>query len=264
LSIADLLGNGGDAAWARDLHRRASEDFESFWDSSRGTYIDHIVDDEPQLPASQLAGALAIVSGLAPSVRWCRIVEWIGDPQRQAVRSWIGGHGGYDIAKILDQVRGIQTIDWDAASQTVVAQPFAAFLVHDAYVKAGRPDLLLTSLRRWSSFLRDGYDTFGECWGWGTPAHGWSATPTRDLVQAVLGVTPATPGFSTARIAPAYGAATRFAGSVPTPAGPLTVEVGTEHVTVATPVPAIVTLPDGSERRIPAGTSTCPAGGPSS
>ena len=125
--------------------------------------------------------------------------------------------------------------------------------MHDAYAKAGRPDLLLTSLRRWSFFLADGYDTFGENWGWGTPVHGWSSTPSRDLVQMILGVTPGAPGFATARISPAYGHVATMSGSVPTPYGPILVEVDGEQVTVTTPVPAILVRPDGSEVEIEGG-----------
>ena len=51
----------------------------------------------------------------------------------------------------------------------------------------------------------DGYDTIGECWGWGTHVHGWSCTPTRDMIFYTLGVTPAEPGYTRARIAPRRG-----------------------------------------------------------
>ncbi|MFT4210794.1 MAG: hypothetical protein QM626_02895 [Microbacterium sp.] len=219
--------------------------YEAFWDERRGTYVDHVVGGGRQAAASQLAGALAVASGLAPADRVARIVAWIGDRRRHVVRSWIGGHGGYDTAKILDQLRGVQTVDWDADREVVVAEPFAASIVHDAYAAAGRPDLIVASMRRWSEFLVDGYDTFGECWGWGTPVHGWSATPTRDLIAFVLGVTPAEPGFTRARIAPAYGVLARFEGTAPTPHGWITVTVTGDDVEVDSPVPFELTLPNG-------------------
>lgn len=259
--IADFLGNTGDARWARNWYERARAGYETFWDAGRGTYLDHIDDSEPgdaatNRAASQLAGALAVVSGLAPSERWERVLAWLSDPERQVVRSWIGGHGGYDISKILDQVRGVQRVDWDAEAETVIAQPFASFLVHDACAKAGRPDLLVANLRRWDDFLHDGYDTLGECWGWGTPAHGWSSTPARDLVQVVLGIIPAAPGFTQARIAPAYRVAERLGGSAPTPFGPIAVNVSASGIDVSTPVPATVVLRDGSEVEVEPGRHT--------
>ena len=252
--ISDFLGNARDAAWARDLYERARGGFDAFWDEARGTYVDHVLDGVQQPEASQLAGALAVLSGLAPADRVDRVMAWIGDTERQVVRSWIGGGGTYDAERIRNQMRGIRPIDWDAQTQTVVAEPFAACLVHDAYRAAGRIDLLIASMRRWSSFLVDGYDTFGECWGWGTHVHGWSSTPARDIVQSVLGVTPAEPGYRRARIAPAYNAVEQMAGSVPTPSGSIAVTVHGEQVEVTSPVPFTLVRPDGSEQEHPATT----------
>lgn len=245
--FSDHLGNAGDATWARHLYERARSGYEVFWDESRGTYVDHVVDGEPKPAASQLAGGLAILSGLAPATRTERIVGWISDPGRQVTRSWVGGEGIYDSDRVLDQMRGIRRVDWDERDETVVAEPFASFLVHDAYAVAGRRDLVVAAIRRWTSFLQDGFDTFGECWGWGTHVHGWSSTPTRDIVQVVLGVTPAEPGFMAARIAPLYGAVERMEGSVPTPFGPITVSVRGDDAVVTSPVPFTLVRADGSE-----------------
>ncbi|MFC5823260.1 hypothetical protein [Nonomuraea insulae] len=63
-----------------------------------------------------------------------------------------------------------------------------------------------------------GYHTFGECWGWGTSVHAWSATPPKDLIWYVLGVTPAEPGYASVRIAPRPGGIDR----PPAPSPPLT------------------------------------------
>ena len=102
---------------------------------------------------------------------------------RLVVRSRVGSEtGGYDHERFAQQMRGIQHIDWDAEREMVIAEPFFSYAVHDAVARAGRAELLIELVRRWEEFLVDGYDTFGECWGWGTPVHGWSSTPTRDLV----------------------------------------------------------------------------------
>lgn len=126
-------------------------------------------------------------------------------------------------------------------------------MVHDAYAVAGRPDLIVASCRRWLEFLHDGFDSFGECWGWGTPAHGWSSTPTRDLIQYVLGVLPSKPGFAGARIRPAYGVAAHVEGSHPTVHGPIRVSVSGRSATVSSPVPFVLVDADGGERRFEAG-----------
>jgi alpha-L-rhamnosidase len=252
--LSDWAGNAGNAAWARSLWQVVHDGFEQFWDETRGTYIDHLVDGVPQPAASQAAGATAIVAGMAPRERWGRIIDAITDPDALVVRSWIGGDdGGYDLTKIEEQSRGIQRIDWDADTQIVLAEPFYSYVVHDAVAMSGRASELPTLLRRWSVFLHDGYDTFGECWGWGTPVHGWSSTPTRDLIWYVLGVTPAEPGYRRARIAPVPGSLRAVSGAVPTLQGLVRVDVQGTAVSVDSPVPFDFVRSDGTATAHPAG-----------
>src|SRR5690606_2480093 len=94
---------------------------------------------------------------------------------------------------------------WDVGRQVVRAQPFFRYVVHDALVAAGRADLLPGLLRDWTAALARCDSSLTETWFGGTVSHGWSATPTRDLVQRVLGVTPAEPGFAVASVQPALG-----------------------------------------------------------
>lgn len=257
--LSRFVGNEGAAAWADDLHARAAAGFEDFWDASRGTYRDHIVDGKLLPAASQAAGATAIVSGLAPRSRWNTIVDAITDDDTLVVRSWIGSDdGSYDQQKIADQMRGVQRIDWDAEREVVIAEPFYSYLVHDAVAAAGRAGDLVTLIRRWTPFLTDGYDTFGECWGWGTPVHGWSSTPTKDLVQYVLGVTPEMPGFATVSVAPALGSLRSVDGSVPTPHGSVRVSVADGLVTVETPIAGTLHHPDGRTTPLPVGRTALP------
>lgn len=255
--MSEWLGNAGTAAWARARWAAARVGLEDFWDEDRGTYVDHFVNGVRMPAASQAAGATAIVSGLAPRERWSRIVDTITDDATLVVRSWIGGEdGGYDAQKMEDQARGVQRIDWDAETQIVIAEPFFSYLVHDAVAASGQAGKLTHLMRRWSQFLVDGYDTFGECWGWGTPVHGWSSTPTKDLVTHILGVTPAEPGFASVRVAPALGEAGRVEGAVPTPFGLVTVGVEGDRVVVDSPVPVVLVSPDGREQRFAAGSLT--------
>lgn len=193
---------------------------------------------------SQLAGALAIVAGLASESRWGGIVNTITDPARLVIRSWMGnGAGEQSMEKWQQQVRqGLYEINWDVERQIVLAQPFMSYVVHDAVALAGRADRLPDLYRRWSQFLKDGYDTIGECWDFGTHAHGWSCTPTRDMIFYTLGVTPAEPGYTRARIAPRLGRLAWAKGSVPTPHGLITVEASTDRVTIHSPVPIVLEL----------------------
>jgi hypothetical protein len=241
------------------LYEQARAGFEVFWDEARGSYVDHIVDGERRPEMSQLAGASAIISGLAPEARWGRIIDTITDPERLVVRSWIGGNQGeYSQEKTQKQVRGIYEIDWDAERQIVLAEPFMSYAVHDAVALAGRAERLPDLYRRWSEFLVDGYDTIGECWGWGTHVHGWSCTPTRDMIFYTLGVTPAEPGYTTARIAPRLGRLNWARGSVPTPHGLITVEVTADSVRVDSPVPVVVELTDQPPRTLTVGRHELP------
>jgi alpha-L-rhamnosidase-like protein len=255
--MADWLGNSASAAWARAHWQRAKDGFEDFWDPARGSYVDHIVAGQRMPAMSQHAGAVAIVSRLAPPERWAGIIDVITDPAQVVVRSWIGGDdGGYDLAKIVEQSRGIYQIDWDVEHEIVMAQPFFSHVVHDAVAHAGRAELLPDLLRRWSVFLHDGYDTFGECWGWATPVHAWSATPTKDLIWYALGITPAEPGYTSVRVAPRPGGIDRLSGTVPTPHGLVRVDVEAGKVSVDSPAPVHFMALDGSQTTAPAGPST--------
>ncbi|MEV0011202.1 family 78 glycoside hydrolase catalytic domain [Streptomyces sp. NPDC047973] len=251
--LCDWVGNSGSGAWARERHAGVAASFEDFWDARRGLYVDHFVDGERRPAASQAANAAAIVSGLAPRERWRAIAMAMTDRSTLVTRSWIGGDGGYDIQKEEDQRRGIQRIDWDVEREVVRAQPFFSYVVHDAMARAGLAERIVDLVRDWSVFLDGGYDTFGECWGWGTPVHGWSSTPTRDLVVHVLGIAPDLPGFERVRIAPRPGPLREIAGSAPTPYGQVEVDIRGEKATVSSPVPIRFVAPDGGSRQLPAG-----------
>ncbi len=252
--MAGWLGETSSQHWAEGLYEKAKAGFEVFWDERRGSYFDHLVDSAPQPEMSQIAGALAIASGLAPRARWGRIVSTITDDRRLVVRSWAGG--GQSEEKFEKQQRGIYEIDWDVENEIVISQPFMSYVVHDAVVLAGRADLLPDLYLRWTEFFRDGYDTIGEVWGGGTHAHGWSCTPTRDMLIYTLGISPAEPGFSRARISPQMGRLEWAKGRVPTPLGPISVEVSAEAVLVDSSVPFEVCLDGQTALEFPAGRHT--------
>lgn len=71
--------------------------------------------------------------------------------------------------------------------------------------------------------------------------HGWAAGPTAWLSEHVLGVTPASPGFSTAKIVPHLADLLWARGTVPTPMGPIEVS----HEIYRGDVRTEVVLPDG-------------------
>ena len=189
-----------------------------------------------------------------PQERWSRIIDAITDESTLVVASWTGDPDKpYAMDKMMKQFQGIYEPDWDVEKQVVIAQPFMSYAVHDAVAKAGMAERLQQLHKRWLQFLKDGYDTIGECWGWGTHVHGWSCAPTRDMVFYVLGVTPAEPGYASARIAPHLGALQWAKGSVPTPHGLIHVSVKGAVVEFDSPVPVVLELPNQPAQCFPAG-----------
>jgi alpha-L-rhamnosidase len=258
--MAQWLGEQASAAWAQGLHARCRVGFELFWDESRGLYVDHAVDSVVQVPVNQLAGALAIVSGLAPKERWERIIAAITDENRLVVRSWMFPGAGATPEKagasFRQMILGGLSPDWDVETEIVRAEPFMSYVVHDAVAMAGHAGKLPDMLMRWHEFLTDGHDTFGENWGTGTRVHGWSSTPARDLAAYVLGVSPAEPGYASARIAPRPGRLDWVEGAVPCPQGVIQVSVRDGTLSIESPVPVLVDLPGNPEQRHPAGRTT--------
>ncbi|WP_190813950.1 alpha-L-rhamnosidase-related protein [Saccharopolyspora pogona] len=259
--VSRAFGNNGAAEWAFAHASRARAGFEEFWDEQRGVYVDSIV-GERRLPAvSQATNAIAIAARIAPRERWDGIVARITDPRRLVRRSWLGGAGGgVDLSKWERVSSGELILDWDVEREIVRAEPFLSYVVHDALAAAGRVDLIVNALRDWTSFLRNGNDTFGETWGWGSPCHGWSSTPTRDLVRYVLGVRPGSAGFHTAIIAPRPHGIRELSGAVPTGHGLIEVDIRGADIAVRSPVPFRFDPPGGGSAYLPAGQHTLSAG----
>lgn len=86
----------------------------------------------------------------------------------------------------------------------------------------------------------------------GTVSHAWGSTPTRDLVVRTLGITPAEPGFTRARIAPRLGPLRWARGAAPTPFGLLRVDVDPERIEIESPVPFELDC-DGARHSFPSG-----------
>ncbi|MFN8444407.1 MAG: alpha-L-rhamnosidase N-terminal domain-containing protein [Caldilineaceae bacterium] len=251
--MAAWLEEKASQRWADALYAKVKAGYEIFWDGQRGLYVDHIKDGVQQKPVSQLPSALAVVSGLAPRERWAQIMDAVTDPDRVVVRSWSGAAGDYSMDKMIKQFMGIYEADWDTERQIVIGEPFISYLVHDAVAEAGLANKLPQLYRRWNEFFVDGFDTLGECWGWGTHVHGWSSTPTKDLIFYTLGVTPDEPGYTTARIAPRLGGLAWAKGKVPTPFGMIEVEVNGKQVKVNSPVPFVLELEGKAAQKFAAG-----------
>jgi hypothetical protein len=240
--MASWLGDEGRAEWARRHHARLVTGFERLWDHERQRYADSFIDGGRRVQASQHGQAAALVGGLVPPERIGRLVEVLTDESALvhatlSSPSGPAGPGSETPVGGLDLSGGWPDPWWDVDTQVVRAQPFFRYVVHDALVAAGRVDLIPAQCRDWAVLLDREPGSWSETWFGGTVSHGWSSTPTRDLSTRVLGVTPAVPGFATASVAPTLGDLAWARGAVPTPAGPISVDVTAERIVVDSPIP---------------------------
>lgn len=249
-SMARWMGDEGRAIWAEARQAEVRNGFSAFWDPVRSCYVDHIVDGERGRPVSQHGNAAAVVGGLVPSERIAAVVELLADQDHLVYANWlIPGStvaDGDDLyANPLYLFNGPPEPWWDVDHQVVAAQPFFRYVVHDAIAEAGRPELIPALCRDWEKLLDRCDTSLSETWHGGTYAHGWCATPTRDLITQTLGITPGEPGFARGRVAPRLGDLEWARGATPTPRGLLTVSVNRESIEIDSPVPVDVDVSDG-------------------
>ena len=240
--IAQWLGNHGTAAWALDRYAGVRQAFDAFYDPARAVYVDHLVDGVQRPEAAQHGGAAALAAGLVPTDRIDSVVARLTDRSRLIRHSWVmdsvtvdGGSTGF-----IHLVTGHPEPTWDVQHEMVEAEPFFRYVLHDGLARAGRADLIADLCRDWRVFLDSGETTWPECWVGGTRCHGWSSTPTRDLIVHTLGISPAEPGYAAVRVQPALGGLEWARATVPTPHGPITVEARADGtLEVDSPVPVI-------------------------
>ena len=240
--LADWLGNDGTAAWARKRYAEVRGAFDAFWDDERDRYADHLVDGVRQTVAAQHGGAAALAAGLVPDDRIDRVVARLTDRGRLLRHSWVMDTATVERANSGQAYLafGYPEPDWDVDGQMVACEPFFRYVLHDGLARAGRADLIVDQCRDWQVFVDAGETSWPENWNGGTRCHGWSSTPTRDLIVHVLGIAPAEPGFTAVRVAPALGGLEWARATVPSPHGFITVEAHTDGtVEVDSPVPVV-------------------------
>ncbi|MBS1676472.1 MAG: alpha-L-rhamnosidase [Actinobacteria bacterium] len=239
--MAEWLGDAGRVAWAEDRRRGVATGFEEFWDPRRGLYRDHRVDGVVRPAASRHANAAAICAGIVPAGRQAGLAETLADRGRLAhsAPAFERLTGGEMAAGVSYVTHGNPPPDWDVESRILEAQPFFRYVVHDALAEAGRADLIADACRDWGAFVSAGETSWPETWTGGSHCHGWSSTPTRDLIVYTLGVRPAEPGFARARVAPALGDLEWAEGTAPTPHGPLWVRAEAGRLAFDSPIPVV-------------------------
>jgi hypothetical protein len=255
--MAEWLGDTGRGRWARGLHSQVVEGFDRFWDAGRRAYRDTILDGVLGSSVSEHTAAAAVCAGLVPETHRADVLSLLRDRAVMFTDSPLSDHGSDAAGPAAGRPVSVREApDWDTETLVVGAQPFFRYVVHDALAVLGAADDIARLCLDWVDLLREAPTALRECWEGGSYCHGWSATPARDLMTYTLGITPAQPGYKTVRVAPRLGHLTRASGQVPTPHGPVTVEVNRTTVLVHSPVPIEVVRRDGSIERLPAGTAT--------
>jgi hypothetical protein len=206
--IADVEEALGETELAARLRRRHAELSSLvnrwFWDQERGIYAD----DLEKTTWSQHAQILALLSGAVPAERLPRVV-------RSLVESA------------------------DLTKPTIYFKHY----LFEAYQKFGMRGRLYADLDMWSQLVKDGYKTTPE---WTdepirSDCHGWSAHPLFHAYATILGIRPSAPGFKSVRIEPMITPGQTDSGTMPHPAGDLSVS----FVCSDSVVDAKVDLPPG-------------------
>lgn len=204
------------------------------FDARRGVFVDSVDTatgfQAPQV--SQQANALAILFDVATDSEIPAIVACITDEAR--LRRTATPPVTFDADPL------------DPATDVVRVNTYFSHFLYSALGKAGRFDLALQHMRRqYGPMLATGTETLWESTEpVASLCHAFSATPVFQLSAWVLGISPASPGFDRARIAPQFGDLEFARGRYPTPRGPITLRwqrLGAGRVEVEIGVPMGVT-----------------------
>ncbi len=140
------------------------------------------------------------------------------------------------------------------------------FHVHRAYLKLRRPDLLLRNMRKWGRMLSMGARTWWETMPTArSDCHAWSATPSFNFLNGILGVRPTAPGFASVQIRPYLAPELNWMrGVVATPRGEIKLEMERGHemqLSIPKDIKASVVMGDAVHYRLGEGDQVLPIRG---
>ena len=162
----------------------------AYWNPARGLFADRAEQDN----YSQHGNALAILCGI------------VDDPKALA-------------QKLLTD---------DSLAQCTI---YYKFYLHEAYVKAGLGNDYLKWLDIWRENIAMGMTTWGEdanVFGTRSDCHAWGASPNIEFFRTVLGIDSDAVAFKRVRIEPHLGDLKEIGGTMPHPAGEITVHYKTK------------------------------------
>lgn len=192
-SMADVLENFRAARRLRAIAAEVKDALNArHWDAARGIYVDVVdpVTGQQELRTSQHANAGMILWGDAPTARWEQIIARITDPDRL---TFTAGPPIVPVGETLNELEGV-----------VLANTFYSHFVYTALAKARRADLALELMHKKLKPMIDvGADTLWESLEpTASLCHGFSASPTYQLVHAVAGLQPTVAGAGTLNLSP--------------------------------------------------------------
>jgi hypothetical protein len=191
--IARVLGKSSEAERYDAMASKALAAFnQKLVDSATGLYVDGVGTTHSSLHSNMFPLAF----GLVPAERRGKVVEF--------VKSRGMACSVYGAQYLLEGL--FRAGDAAAALQLITSESDRGWL--------HMIDLGATiTLEAWDTKYKPNLD-----WN-----HAWGGAPANILPRFLLGVTPLTPGFGTARIQPQPGSLTHVAGTVPTIRGPIQV-----------------------------------------
>jgi alpha-L-rhamnosidase len=193
---ADLEQAMGDAGRAKQEDQRAqhvrSGLYEKCWDAGR-----KLLADSPDHTAfSQQSNTLAVLYDVIPH-----------EEQPNVLR------------QVMDIAPGT------APGGILSGSYYFRFYLARALEHAGMADEYLATLKPWRDLLPLHFSTWPETPGkTRSDSHAWSAHPIYDLLTLVAGIEPASPGFTTVRIAPHLGDLRDLSADFPHPKGMIKVQ----------------------------------------
>ena len=123
---------------------------------------------------------------------------------------------------------------------TLSASYYFRFYLARALEHAGMADGYLKSLDPWRKLLPLHFSTWPEIPGdTRSDSHAWTSHPIYDMLTLVAGIEPASPGFSTVRVAPHLGSLDHLTATYPAPQG----DIKVEYLRDGSALNATITLP---------------------
>lgn len=191
--------------YAQKIDQLATTIREKYWDDHRKLFADTKDHDL----YSQHANALAILAGIVP----------------EAEQEELG-------RRLLTEA--------DLAPASI----YFRYYLHQALIKAGLGDDYLSWLDIWRTNIDLGLTTWGESPNVAatrSDCHAWGSSPNIEFFRTILGIDSASPQFRTVSIAPRLGQIKTISGSMPHPAGMISVAYDLEAKKAEVSLPAGIT-----------------------